>query len=115
MIDFEQEIENRLRQFQLLNGKGNIKDCNHTLYEIIRLMMGAIARNTHAIEPSDPEVYVPAAVPETPVPIDDQIAIDSHMLDHPETNEMLQPPVKRPAPFGLTKFGNPKRIRKKQT
>ena len=42
MIDFEQEIETRLATFQHLNGKGNVKDCNRQLYEIVRLMLGMI-------------------------------------------------------------------------
>jgi hypothetical protein len=48
MIDFEQEIETRLALFQHLTGKGNIKDGNRTLYEIVRLMLGMITNQNGA-------------------------------------------------------------------
>lgn len=100
MIDFEREIEVRLAQFQLLNGKGNVKDCNNTLYEIIRLMLGMIQNQQDVVESDIEEVVIinnrcNELEPDAPVAVEDTPA-----------------PVKAiHAPFGLTRFGNPKRDR----
>jgi hypothetical protein len=125
MIDFEQEIENRLRHFQWLTGKGNVKDGNHTLYEVIRLMLGMIAHNKSKIDalgkppigdnfelflknmhennppPNDPEIQNDDAEP---------ITITESSAETESESEPSQPTV-TDAPLGLTKYGNPKRDR----
>ena len=118
MSDFDQEIENRLRHFQWLNGKGNVKDCNHTLYEIMRLMLGMLAQNKSAsTAPRADAADEPVITLDTaeslsePVADDDNIAITSDVLMHPTVTEAIQPFQTLHAPFGLTKFGNPKRDR----
>jgi hypothetical protein len=108
MIDFEQEIEERLRHFQWLNGKGNVKDCNHTLYEIIRLMLGMISQNSQqpTVEPESVTADVAVfAVQNSGAPTSEQTEITNETLLYPTTVKTIN------APFGLTKFGNPKRDR----
>jgi hypothetical protein len=126
MIDFEQEIEKRLIRFQWLNGKGNVKDCNHTLYEVVRLMLTMITQQKNKIEelgkpPSDFDflkgMYSQPTVTDTVVTDTPEInngAIISDTVEEADTDTVEKPPqpsVTPSAPLGLTKFGNPKRDR----
>lgn len=133
MIDFEQEIEQRLREFMLLTGKGNVKDSNRSLYEIIRLMLGMIARNHRRGASGEDRIDTAPALPSDLInqrpsgpPIEgEHIAISSASLMHPDAasyspglvearpGEAASTAVKLNAPYGLTKFGNPRRLRKR--
>jgi hypothetical protein len=123
MIDFEQEIETRLALFQQLTGKGNIKDGNRTLYEIVRLMLGMINQNgagmafmqqlQPAVAPdASPSREAPpgysiqvASLPvasETP----ETVAITEDALEHPASAPLASDPVD--APYGYTRHGHPR-------
>jgi hypothetical protein len=113
MIDFEDEIEVRLREFQYLTGKGNVKDAHKTLYEILRLMLGMMASpsippgalGAPHIDPDPVEtIETPEVVVTEPTVSGEHRAISSAELSAPKV------PLKH-APHGLTKFGNPRRIR----
>jgi hypothetical protein len=62
MIDLVEQIDLRLREFQRLTGKGNIKDCHQILYEIIRLMMALLHQRPRAVHDNPPVPVVTADV-----------------------------------------------------
>jgi hypothetical protein len=103
MIDFGQEIEVRLRHFQWLNGKGNVKDCNNTLCEIIRLMIGMINQNTSS---ADDLAYYANKIETSQSPPENYFHGDAL-----EPDGVLPSDPSPKAPLGLTRFGNPKRDR----
>jgi len=121
MIDFEQEIEVRLAQFDYLNGKGNVKDCNKTLYEILRLMLGMMTQQEAEVEPPMTVTLSEEIEEEIVEQIVEQIITADIAGEHKAiTSDELTiptPPVAKPrhAPHGLTANGNPRRIRPKRT
>jgi len=114
MIDFEREIEIRLSQFQLLNGKGNVKDCNNILYEIIHLMLEMIQVNKPLDDDGEPDESSVGNGCD-PTPANQYQAFADAEPNEP--NEVSIPaPVKTIyAPLGLTRFGNPIRDRSRHT
>lgn len=84
MIDFVHQIDLRLREFQRLTGKGNIKDCHQILYEIIRLLVAMINQ--------PPEQIVMIESSHAPLISDPA----------PSTSDII-------APYGFTRHGNPQR------
>jgi hypothetical protein len=116
MIDFDDEIEAHLRHFQYLTGKGNVKDAHKTLYEILRLMLGMMSSASIPPGGLGAPHFHPDPV-ETPSVSDPTIG-DEHRppcSSEPSpttatTTTIARVPLKN-APYGLTKFGNPRRIR----
>lgn len=115
-MDYEHEIHQRLSRFPVLNGRGNVRDSTQLLYEVIQLML---EQRTAAPPPcptfdaslaglEELGFSIPLAMQDDATVIGEHIEVSSEVL-HPEPAPM--PPRKMNAPHGLTKFGNPRRIR----
>jgi len=122
MIDFEREIEIRLDQFQHLTGKGNVKDSNRTLYEIVRLMLGMINHRNEAaaevveINSEKPQAVLDPLMVVTPTkPMETALQL-SETVNEVTITEALTLPIKpaRHAPYGYTAAGNVRRLRNRK-
>jgi hypothetical protein len=122
MIDFEREIEIRLDQFQHLTGKGNVKDSNRTLYEIVRLMLGMINHRNEAVSEvveiasEKPQAVLEPIIVNSPTKTVETAVDLSETVDEVTITEALALPIKpaRHAPYGYTAAGNVRRLRNRK-
>jgi hypothetical protein len=117
-MDYEHEIHRRLSRFPVLNGRGNVRDSTQLLYEVIQLMLEQRQATVPSCSHLEDDIALletltalevaglPMAMKGNPSVTGEHVEISSDVL-HP-----APPPAKKPmAPHGLTKFGNPRRIR----